>query len=82
MTDFKVGDEVWYFVTEVCHGTIIFPGCLCLHQGIVVWVNPLEEIIHVYINGNTEIVVLLDIFEYAFKSKQEAIKVMEKRKTD
>ncbi len=75
MNEFKVGDDVWYFYYNSMKG-YIYPRWMHLLHGKVVWIKPDEEIIHVYVDGQETISVLLELVDCVFHSKKAAINSM------
>ncbi len=83
MSDFKVGDKVWFFHTmygRTCwhETTVIYPEHAEILQGKIVDINPKHDSVYIYLNGESTLVVMgYTFFEvHAFKSKSEAIDAM------
>lgn len=87
MSDFKVGDEVYFFWTESGrhvlegYGAAIYPDSFCLEQGVIVNINPDKDSVHVYVKDDAYIFNFgyCYIQDYIFKSKNKAIDAMIKR---
>ena len=81
--EFKVGDEVWFFFTvsgRKCwdEATVIFPGSMTLIKGKIVHTDPTEDFIHVYVEGELDIVKFGYNFftEYFYSTKEKAIRAV------
>lgn len=86
MSDFKVGDEVWFFYTDCGRYvypdiSLIFTNHIEIQTGNIVAINPDKDYVHVYVNGDTNLYNFGYCFhkEYFFKSKQECIDAFKKR---
>lgn len=83
MSNFKFGDEVWFFChdSDRCWGegtTVIFPGRLEINSGIIVFMNEDRDYVHVYVKGVKEIVNFGFTFheDYFYASCEDAIASM------
>lgn len=87
MTDFKEGDEVWFFWTYKTSdfwgecGNGVFSKSLYLNNGTLVYLNENRDEAHVYVRGDKELVKFGFCFlnDYVFKTKQAAIDAMSNR---
>jgi hypothetical protein len=78
MSFYNLNDEVWFFYVESTSG-YLYPDWLDLCKGRVIWKSPYEEIMHVYIDGEKYIHILLDDIRHVFSSKKEALESISNR---
>ena len=78
MRDFNIGDTVFWFCVDSTSGNV-YPNWLNICSGKVVWKSPYEEIMHVYVDGESSIHVLLDDSRHVFSSKETAFECMYSR---
>lgn len=87
MSEFKVGDEVWFFYTNKDsdfwgdYDASIFPKNVELTNGKIVWASGRSDAVHVYVNEKEHVARFGYTFfdEYCFGTKQDAIDAMIKR---
>lgn len=88
MSNFKVGDEVWFFWTTANRhfwtefANSVFPKDLEIEKGKILYMNYDKDAVHVYVDGCARAICQFGcIFHenYFFKSKQEAINTMIER---
>lgn len=81
MSDFKVGDEVWFFHHHRTNSfwgddtNAVYPGSLQICNGTIIAINQRQDYVHVYIDGDRELASFGEVYceEYLFKTKQMAI---------
>lgn len=84
MKNFKIGDEVWFFYTQLGQNkwmdgnTIVMPDQIELIQGKIINANSNDDYVHIYIKGEQLLLTLSFTFfdNYVFKTKQDAINGM------
>jgi hypothetical protein len=78
MSYFKLNDEVWWFSADSSRDNI-YPDWINLRTGKVIWLSQIEEIMHVYIDGEPYIHVLLNDDTHVFRCKESALHAINKR---
>lgn len=86
MSDFKEGDEVWFFwhhkTSEEFWGSeknCIFPKDLRLENAKIIYMDENQDAVHVYIRGDLWGLIKFGYTfkeRYMFKTKQDAINAM------
>ena len=87
MQDFKEGDEVWFFYHHKTSDfwddnlNAVYPGSLHVECGRIVEINETHDYVYVYVKGEQKLASFGQCFfyEYAFKSKPDALNAMRKR---
>ena len=86
MSEFKEGDEVWFFYSVSGRNswpdaTILYPDGMQLVSGKIVLIDEDQDLIHVYVKGQEDVVTIGFVFhhECLFGRKEEAAKALGKR---
>lgn len=72
----KKGDTVYWVECETSSDCVVYPSWTSIVNGEIVWINPNEEIIHVYQKSIKRIVTLLSIKGCLFFDMDSLIEAM------
>lgn len=75
MSNFKLGDEIWFFYNESTTGNVYIDWLHLVH-GKVVWVPPYEELLHIHVPGETQLLIVLDDKTKVYPNKLHAIEAL------
>lgn len=89
MSDFKAGDDVWFFYTTYGKNaskyvTTIFPSETQIHKGFIVDILDKDDLVYIYMKDEKELITIGWPYfeEWVYKTKQEALDAMIKSLQD
>ena len=89
MSEFKVGDEVWFFYTTYGKSaskyvTTIFPSETEIHKGFIVDILENIDVVYIYMKEEKDLISIAWTYfeEWVYKTKQEAIDAMIQKMQD